>query len=182
LQRFFEKASRQPWFDNTVFVITADHPNQRYIPEYMTDLGCFTVPVLFYAPSMPEINGYNTETIAGQIDIMPTLLGMLGYERPYIAFGQDLLHTPVDVKFTVNYIEGIYQFLQGDLLLLFDGDKVKSVYRFKEDTGLQNDIKNELPETELTALTNRLKAIIQQYMERMNTNRLTVQQTDSTTK
>ena len=66
---------------------------------------------------------------------MPTVLGILGYDRPYVGFGQDALHTPASEKFAVNYIHasGIYQFLKGDYLIQFDGEKVIHAYRFRTE-------------------------------------------------
>ena len=174
IKRFFEKAEKQSWFKNTLFVITADHISGNCYPEYMTDLGNYKVPVIFYAPGMPELRGLDTEKIAAQIDIMPTVLGILGYDRPYIAFGQDVLHTPTAETFSVNYLpaSGIYQFLKGDYLIQFDGEKVIHAYRFRTDLLMKDDIKNAMPQDTLQAMEKQLKSIIQQYMQRMNSNQL----------
>lgn len=51
-------------------MITADHTSFGTYPEYMTDLGLYSVPILFYAPSMPELRGME-DKIVEQIDIMP---------------------------------------------------------------------------------------------------------------
>lgn len=174
IKRFFEKAEKQPWFKNTLFVITADHVSGNCYPEYMTDLGNYKVPVIFYAPGMPELKGLDKEKIAAQIDIMPTVLGILGYDRPYVAFGQDILHTPTAETFSVNYLpaSGIYQFLKGDYLIQFDGEKVIHAYRFRTDLLMKDDIKTTMPQGMLQAMEKQLKSIIQQYMQRMNTNNL----------
>ena len=63
LAALFEKASRQPWFNNTLFVITADHTSFGTYPEYMTDLGLYSVPILFYAPGMPELRGMEDKIV-----------------------------------------------------------------------------------------------------------------------
>ncbi len=91
VKKFFEKASKQPWYNNTLFVITADHATAADDPEYVTDLGHYKVPVIFYAPSMPQLTGVDSTRVVSQIDIMPTVLGLLGYDKPYVAFGQDAL-------------------------------------------------------------------------------------------
>jgi len=51
LQQFFATARQQPWFENTLFVITADHTNVVEHPEYQTSIGLYRVPVIFYDPS-----------------------------------------------------------------------------------------------------------------------------------
>ncbi len=52
LKKFFEKASKMSWFDNTLFVFTADHANQSYYPEYKTNIGVFAVPIIFHKPEI----------------------------------------------------------------------------------------------------------------------------------
>ena len=173
LQLFFEKASRQPWFNNTLFVITADHTSFGTYPEYMTDLGLYSVPILFYAPGMPELCGME-DKIVEQIDIMPTVLGLLGYDRPYISFGQDALQTPAAEKFSVNNVMGtnVYQFVKGDYMIQFDGEKVLKAYRYRTDRLLKDDVKDTMPQDTLRAMETQVKSFIQQYMQRMNSNNL----------
>lgn len=174
VQRFFEKASKQPWFNNTIFVITADHATAADDPEYVTDLGHYKVPVIFYVPSMPELSGVDNTRIASQIDIMPTVLGLLGYDKPYIAFGQDVLSTDPANTHAINYLPGsdCYQYMEGDWMLQFDGDKVIHAYRFKEDVLQKHDLAGKHP----AQAEKRMKSIIQQYMYRMNHNELILRQ------
>ena len=168
LKRFFETASKQPWFKNTLFVLTADHTNLSEVPEYQTSLGGFRVPIVFFDPSGEMPTGQR-EGIAQQIDIMPTVLGYLGYTQPYVAFGFDLFHTPAEDTWAVNYLNGIYQYVKGDYLIQFDGVALKAVYRFKEDKLLEHNLMDKI---DVSDLVEELKAIIQSYMQRMNTNAL----------
>ena len=168
LKRFFETASKQPWFKNTLFVMTADHTNLSEVPEYQTSLGGFRVPIVFFDPSGEMPTGQR-EGIAQQIDIMPTVLGYLGYTQPYVAFGFDLFHTPAEDTWAVNYLNGIYQYVKGDYLIQFDGVALKAVYRFKEDKLLEHNLMDKV---DVSDLVEELKAIIQSYMQRMNTNAL----------
>ena len=170
LQRFFETASKEPWFKNTLFVLTADHTNQNEHAEYQTEAGIFSIPIIFYTPD-GSLQG-KRPGISQQIDIMPTVLGYLGYDRPYVAFGCDLLNTPPEETYAVNYLDGIYQFFKGDYLLQFDGRQSIALYNFKEDVLLKHNL---LGQTDVQQpMENQLKAIIQQYMERMNGNQLVV--------
>ena len=90
IRRFFDKAKTQPWYKNTLFVITSDHTNLSDHAYYQTDLGGFCSPIIFFDPSGDMKPGMR-DAIAQQIDIMPTVLSYLGYDRPYVAFGCDLL-------------------------------------------------------------------------------------------
>jgi arylsulfatase A-like enzyme len=109
------------------------------------------------------------EGIAQQIDIMPTVLGYLGYQKPYIAFGCDLFHTAAEDTWAVNYQNGIYQYVKGDYLIQFDGKELKAIYHFKEDRLLKNNLINEV---DCSTLVDELKVVIQSYMQRMNRNEL----------
>lgn len=74
----------------------------------------------------------------------------------------------------MNYINGsgVYQFLKGDYLIQFDGEKVIHAYRFRTDLLMENDVKDTMPQDIRQAMEKQLKSIIQQYMQRMNTNGL----------
>ena len=169
LQHFFAAARRQPWFQNTIFVITSDHTNQSRLPQYHTDIGGFSSPVIFYDPTGEMGNGMR-EGIAQQTDIMPTLLEHLGYDQPYLSFGKDLLSTPADSTWAVNYLEGIYQYVKYGYVLQFDGRETRAVYSLS-DSQLQHNLVGRVPQQ--PAMERELKAIVQQYMERMTENRLT---------
>ena len=165
--RFFETASRQPWFENTIFVLTSDHTNMSDHAAYQTDLGGFCSPIIIYDPSRPT--GVIQDKVAQQIDILPTILGMLGYTKSYFGFGIDVLNTPTEKTWAVNYLNGIYQYVKYGYVLQFDGTNTKAVYSL-DDRLMKNNLKGKVeiqPQMEL-----ELKAIIQQYMERMTQNRL----------
>jgi phosphoglycerol transferase MdoB-like AlkP superfamily enzyme len=173
LRRFFETASRKPWFENTLFVITADHTNQSVLKEYQTESGLFAVPILFYQPNS-VLKGYVDTAIAQQIDIMPTILGYLGYDKPYISFGCDLLQTSPENTFAVNYLNGTYQYFKGDYLLQFNGEKTTAIYNFKTDVFSKNNLSEEIAPDVQQRMERELKAIIQQYMERMVSDELVI--------
>ena len=166
--RFFEEASRQPWFKNTIFVLTSDHTNQSDHAYYQTDLGGFCSPIIIYEPGserQPEIQ----EKIAQQIDILPTVLGMMHYSKPYFGFGIDLLNTAEEDTWAVNYLSGIYQYVKNGVVLQFDGTQTRAVYALK-DSLMQQNLVGNVPEQQ--QMEKELKAIIQQYMERMTQDRL----------
>ncbi len=88
---FLTEAKKHAWFDNTVFVIVADH-GARVYGKAEIPLRTYEIPLLIYSPG--HIAPQEVETLMGQVDIAPTVLGLLGlpYEAPF--FGQDVLHTP----------------------------------------------------------------------------------------
>ena len=170
LRRFFERASHEPWYSNTIFVLVADHTNQASHDIYKTDLGLYSIPIIFFVPDGSIAPALCEDVITQQTDVTPTLLHLIGYNKPYLAFGDDLLSAEPSETWAFNYNAGIYQFVKGDLMMQFDGQKTTAVYRFKDDTLLKHNLVGTIPEQQ--AMETQLKAIIQQYMSRMNENRL----------
>ena len=168
--RFFEKASREPWFNNTIFVLTSDHTNLSDHAYYQTDLGGFCSPIIIYEPGNAERQPEIQDKIAQQIDILPTLMGMLHYQKPYFAFGIDVLNTPAEDTWAVNYLNGIYQYVKQGHVLQFDGQQTKAVYALS-DSLMQHNLVGKVPQQ--PQMERELKAIIQQYMDRMVNDRLT---------
>ena len=169
ISKFFERASHEPWFKNTIFVLTSDHTNLSDHAYYQTDLGGFCSPIIIYEPGngarIPEIQ----DKIAQQIDILPTVMGMLHYPKPYFAFGIDLFNTKAEDTWAVNYLNGVYQFVKKDHVLQFDGEKTVGVYALN-DSLMRNNLNGHLPYQPW--MEQELKAIIQQYMSRMVEDRL----------
>ena len=169
--KFFEKASREPWFNNTIFVLTSDHTNLSDHAFYETDLGGFCSPIIIYEPGNAERQPEIQDKIAQQIDILPTIMGMLHYPKPYFGFGIDVLNTPAEDTWAVNYLNGIYQYIKQGHVLQFDGTQTKAVYALSDSLMKQNLI-GKVPQQ--PQMERELKAIIQQYMTRMTQDRLIV--------
>lgn len=167
--RFFQQARRQPWFKNTIFVLTSDHTNLSDHLEYQTDLGGFCSPIIIYEPGVTDQHPEVQQKIAQQIDILPTLMGRLHYPKPYFGFGIDVLNTPAEETWAVNYLNGIYQYVKHGHVLQFDGTQSRGVYALT-DSLMQQNLIGQLPQQQ--QMERELKAIIQQYMSRMTTDRL----------
>lgn len=171
LKKFFEKASKMPWYPNTLFVITADHTSSNIqFGGHPNVLGYYNVPIIFFSPDHEMVG--QKEEIIQQIDIMPTVLGHLHYDEPYIAFGRDALREQQE-PFAFNYRENVYQLVKGNLFLEFDGTKSLGLYNLQEDIYLQRNLLAEQPE-EAKKMERMMKALIQQYNNRMIENRMVV--------
>ena len=168
LRRFFATAQQQPWYNNTLFVLIADHINGMVHDEYKTAPEMSAVPVIFYKPD-GSLKDYQ-HSIAQQIDVMPTVLGYLNYDLPYFAFGFDVNRT-VD-RFTINYANGTYQLYTDRYVLLFDGQKTTGLYEIHSD--MSNNLSGKLPDIQ-NELELKAKAFLQEYTTRMVENRLTVE-------
>jgi phosphoglycerol transferase MdoB-like AlkP superfamily enzyme len=160
LRRFFATASTQPWFENTLFVITADHTADldRSGQQYSEAVD-YWVPLVFYwpkviAPRAPPI-------IAQHIDIMPTVLELIGHGKPYFGFGSSVAHGSGRGMAVARSMGFWFAFLaEGNFC--FEGEHLAP-------TALRNPLPVEGDGPEV----RRLKAAIQQFTTRMAENRLT---------
>lgn len=176
LRRFFEFARTQPWYENTLFVITADHTNVLTHPEYTTDKGRYEVPIIFFDPQMDEsLRTRERNFPVAQTDILPSVLEYIGYDEPYFAFGQDAIMSDKKVPYVVNYNNPVYQIFSDSLMMQFDGKEVIGLYNFQEDRLLQHNILSRINEPAPQEMLRYLQATIQQYVTRIKENRLTLE-------
>ena len=129
LRQFFAYAQQQAWYENTLFVLTADHTNQVTLPEYATAKGLFEVPIAFYSPRWNQ-GMLHTQGTVSQTDIMPSVLAYLGYSKPFFAFGENALTQAKQHPWALCYNHPVYQLLTDSLLLQFDGKEVRAVYDY----------------------------------------------------
>lgn len=88
LGKFFEMAQKQPWFKNTVFVIVADHcASSAGKTELPMDK--YRIPAMIYSPGFIEPQHYSQ--LMSQIDLMPTVFGLLNFNYQSKFFGQDVM-------------------------------------------------------------------------------------------
>ena len=171
LKQFFAHARKQKWYENTLFVITADHTNQSDQKEYSTAKGIFEVPIAFFSPGWEE-GSIDTSCAVSQTDIMPSILAYLNYREPYFAFGEDILTQNKQHPYAICYNHPVYQIFSDSLLVQYDGIDVIGVYNYHKDKLLQENIANK---TDITPMLTYLKAYIQQYTNRLITNQLTIE-------
>jgi len=162
LRKFFETASKTSWFENTLFIITADHCTTPFHEEYKTPAESFAVPLIFYKPG--ELSQKLDSGLAQQTDILPTVLSYLDYPYPFVTFGNDLFSKGKEERFVVNYINESYQFLFQNYAIYFDGTDITGIYDLKSDPLQENDLNGQVDMKEATTI---LKAYLQQYISRM---------------
>jgi phosphoglycerol transferase MdoB-like AlkP superfamily enzyme len=123
------QARKRPWFKDTVFVITADHgASARGTAQIPVDK--YLIPVFVYAPAY--IKPQRVDRLMSQIDILPTLLGLLDF-RYYSKFlGRDVLRSPpeTDRAFVGNFQTLAY--LKGDRIAVLQPKRRVDVFRLDQ--------------------------------------------------
>lgn len=129
---FMREASKRPWFDDTLFVIVADH-GARVYGRAEIPVESYRIPLLFYSPRhlAPGV----VDALTTQIDIAPTVLGLLGlpYAAPF--FGQDALHTPPEQRVALFSHNHDVALMQGDRLAILGLHKSATGSRLDPATG-----------------------------------------------
>lgn len=171
LRKFFSAAEQQPWYKNTLFIISADHATETFHPEYKTAWGDVAIPILLFHPGDSILNGVDSSRIIQQIDVMPSVLSYLNYQEPFFAFGKNVFDPIAQpLNFSVTYING-YRWIEDDYLLFFDGSQSRSLFNFKTDPFFQNNLLKEEPQR-VHRMERHVKAFMQQYTNRLIQNRL----------
>jgi len=170
LREFFKQAGSQSWYNNTLFIITADHTNESVHKEFQNNFGSYCVPIIFFKPGS-DMHGIK-KRIAQQIDIMPTILNYLNYDGEYIAFGNNLLDDSRE-SFAFNTAGSAYQLLMKDHLLEMIDNKPVGIYNYKQDRFLENNLLGKDTNLE-SVMVEKLKAITQTYNSRLIDNDLVV--------
>ena len=168
LQQFFKTARKMPWFNNTLFVVTADHTSEAYHPVSRTSVGRYSIPIVFY--SEQEKWQQLKDEVVQQIDIMPSVLDYLGYNEKYIAFGTSVFDS-LAPRFAISYLNGMYQLIGNDYVYKFDGGKDISLYNYKKDSLLKNDLLSSSVQVQ-KEMRQMTKAVVQQFNNRMIGNKL----------
>lgn len=170
LKEFFNEIDSEPWFKNTLFVITADHTNESIHKEFQNNFGSYCIPVVFYKPGS-DLKGVKNK-IAQQIDIMPTVLSYLNYDEEYIAFGNNLLDDSYE-SFAYNTNGSTYHLYMKDHILEMIDNKPVGLYNYKTDKFLETNVMEAEPEL-TRKMEEKLKAVIQSYNSRLIDNDLVV--------
>ncbi len=166
LRRFFDEAKKEHWYNNTLFVLVADHANLIYYPEYRKALNINTIPILFHHPD-GRYNGINN-LLAQQIDIYPTIVDMIGFNKPFRSWGRSLI-SDQEEPFVVRY-SGYYYYFYDKYVCCFDGEKLIGFYELS-DKSMKNNLINENKEM-MFLMEKRCKAFIQDYMNKIIDSKL----------
>lgn len=171
IRKYFESVKSKPWFKNTIFVITGDHPNKVHYPEYEKMMNRFAVPILFYSPN-PEYNlkGVNME-LAQQMDIYPTLADLIGYNKKIRSWGRSLVSEQKFEPFIVNSDAVNNQIMTNDYIYRFDGKEVHGIYDIN-DLNMDNNLKGKVNNRKAAAGEKLVKGWYQDYMDRVINRKL----------
>ncbi len=169
LKRFFQEAQKQPWYKDTLFVITGDHSQMSETELQETTLGRHHVPLLLFHPSQ-NLSSLNTRRVTHHPDILPTLLDFWGLERePYLLFGRSVFDSSQEGEAVFYTFGGYWLVRENHFLHLSDKDFRGTLYA-TNDPQQQHPILDR--EDLRRSMENRMKSYIQYYNNSLIENSL----------
>lgn len=164
IKRFFEKSKKSNWFENTIFIFTADHSNQSFYSYYQKTVNRFATPIMIYIPNSKfkgEIN-----RVASHMDIYPTIVDLIGYKKPFRSWGKSLITPNDESSMVINYLGGGSYFIMNDnLISVHNGNKAIGFYDI-EDKNFKNNLINKRNK-KMNALERKGSMFLQDYFNRI---------------
>lgn len=168
LKDFFAYAQTQPWYENTLFVITADHTQKNILPEFDNELGRFRVPLMIYHPKMnwPKLD---LEMPVQHIDILPSVLDFLGVENKFKILLSESVFKPTPDKTVLLFNDNLYYQVGRQFVSVWDKH---GEFRHYAVDDLRLAAPLELAPEIKASLEKKLRASIQYFNQGMWDNRL----------
>lgn len=139
--RFIENAKKQSWFDNTIFVVTADHcassAGKTEIP-----LDKYHIPALIYAPGY--ISSQRVNTLVSQIDIMPTVFGLMHFSYDSYFYGKDIFSPDYRSRVFVATYQNL-GYWENNILTVLSPVKRAEQYKVEQHNGYEFNLKPQNP-------------------------------------
>lgn len=166
LKEFFTYIQKKKWYDNTLFIITADHTQKMRRQEFNTELGRYRVPMFIFHPKI-NLSEFNTDRITQHVDIMPTILDVLGMENPNsLYFGNSVFLN--EKGRMINFISNRFMYLAPPNFVTLIDEKAQFFQANLETNALElvegNDVNGET--------LDELKAYIQYINNGLRNNNL----------
>ena len=155
LARFLEICSKMPWFDNTIFIITADHSSENSLHAYRTASGKYEVPLLLYAPSILKPSVIS-KTVS-HCDVFPTILDLVNFGEPTSILGSSIFDTS-NQSMVCHFDNGVNYITSNGWSLGVDLNSALSMYNLQKDPNCLDNVLEDFPNS-----ANRLNHAMNTY-------------------
>ena len=138
IDEFMQTCKKEPWFDNTIFIFTADHTNHtklddaKEIKPSNVNLNEFHVPLIIYAPKI--IKPKTSHIVSSHNDVIPTIIDILGWKTPFTTIGNSLIDESVKDRFA---------FVKMGAIVGIDDGKGSVFYNFNSLVSKKGNISKE---------------------------------------
>ncbi|MEA1987147.1 MAG: LTA synthase family protein [Candidatus Marinimicrobia bacterium] len=151
LGKFIQRAKKEKYFANTIFVIQADH-GRAYHSNYILNIEKYQIPLLLYAPQI--LKPAREKIVASQIDIAPTLFGILRLDHTNSFFGRDLNQTEKNDGFAIFGKNSRFGVVKNNYYFINSFNKKSMLYDLNSDNQMENISNENNIDKELNELLN----------------------------
>jgi putative membrane protein len=174
IKKFFDTVKKEDWYNNTIFAIISDHTTEDYYDYYKQKIAHHRLPIILFSPNKTLMAQGSSEELGQQIDIFPTLVDLMGYQKPFRSWGRSLLANKADETpraFVTN--TQFYQLIQGNYIYVLDlQGEVVGVYS-KDDLNLSHNLKEQIANNEeIKKGIADIRAFMQDFMDRIINDKL----------
>lgn len=180
LRHLFDLAKREPWYKNTIFVITGDHgcrdlTDTKYDTPYIKN----HIPFIVYTPDGSISPERINDRVMTQFDIPATLLSLIGYDKDFVSIGCDIRDTTVE-HYGILLANNQYIVISTQYAVLLNAEtmNIDRVYDITEDQALSSAISN-YDKNEVTKMQNWAKALLQSTNNNLIDNKLSMRTVNS---
>jgi phosphoglycerol transferase MdoB-like AlkP superfamily enzyme len=173
VREFFASAEKKPWFNHTIFVITADHTHKSEKKKYANLIGGWRVPLFIYVPGLKDGKvKTSAERITQQVDVAPSIYDLLGLEVPdHLLVGQSVFDIGKPGR-AYNYTHYSYWYMDPEIMVDFGRDPAPTrFYKHKNTYDLQEIKPGEEPSLTAKALLD-IKSVVHYMNEGLLKNSL----------
>jgi phosphoglycerol transferase MdoB-like AlkP superfamily enzyme len=155
---FLEKAKDKPWFKNTIFIFVADH-DAAVAGKDEVPLIDYRIPLMFYAPGI--IAPRKSSLLGSQIDVAPTLLGLLNASYESHFFGHDLTQVtpPIEPRAFIGNYQKVGYFKDPTFILLGPKNKIEQFNKLGSDAQTEEPVSQKLMTDEAIAYYQTASAL-----------------------
>ena len=169
LKLFFQEAKKQPWYENTLFVLVADHSPSSSTPLYNQRTHMYRIPIAFFHPK-GYLNPERRTEIVQQLDLFPTILDLLNVKTSYYAVGKSIFDRSKNpANNAVNYIGGTFFYYKNDFMLTFFDDRAQNLLNFTSSS-IQTEDSLKYYQEEVHQSELELKALLQRFYRDLRSN------------
>ena len=172
IKKFFETVQKEEWYHNTIFVIIPDHTIKNFYGYYSQKIPHYKIPIILFSPNKNLIPQGTSDVLGQQIDIFPTIVDLIGYQKPFRSWGRSLMSDKNETPRAFVTNTNFYQLIQGNYIYVLDtkGETI-GIYD-KEDINLTKNLKDKPLNNEMKKGVADMRAFMQDFMDRIINDKL----------
>ncbi|MBY0517148.1 MAG: LTA synthase family protein [Bacteriovoracaceae bacterium] len=162
LREFFEEAQKQEWYNETLFVLTADHTQKLEKTKFLNSLGQYRVPLILFHPKI-QFDKKLAHKVTEHIDLPVTILDFLDVDELGLCAMGESIFSPGEGK-ALHFLQPGWQYIKGQRVVQWVENKEPQEWIWNAETGERKPV-------ELTNLKTESQYYIQYLFNGFRANK-----------